>query len=287
MATADWLVYSPEHKVLICKIHGFAVSALSSHLSRQHADLSCQVRNTIIAEYNILELDRPSNANFQYGPANPTAAIDGLTVHKGLACQDFQQCRFMSTSRKRLKVHCKEEHQWQVSRADPTHWSKVKLQTFFTVPGSAIHYFCVTTGPPQANAGEEVDSDMDAEEARGGGGGRQQQDSRLIAEIKEQWEHEQSRQEELQRVLAEGILRHETTTWLRRSGWTAHFNGRDLHRIHLCSRMPGPEDDVLQRLTANLDHLFFERCVDGLKSMPLMTRLLLASPHPHDAHSRP
>lgn len=50
--------------------------------------------------------------------------------------------------------------------------------------------------------------------------------------------------------------------------------------------MPGPEDDVLQRLTANLDHLFFERCVDGLKSMPLMTRLLLASPHPYDAYSR-
>jgi hypothetical protein len=36
-----------------------------------------------------------------------------------------------------------------------------------------------------------------------------------------------------------------------------------------------------------LDRLFFDRCIGGLKSMPLMTRLLLASPHPHDAHSRP
>ncbi|KAH7231453.1 hypothetical protein B0J15DRAFT_555776 [Fusarium solani] len=38
---------------------------------------------------------------------------------------------------------------------------------------------------------------------------------------------------------------------------------------------------------AALDRLFFDRCISGLKSMPLMTRLLLASPHPHDAHSRP
>lgn len=110
MATADWLVYSPEHKVIICKIHGFAISALSSYLSRQHANLSCRVRNTIIAEYNTLELDCPSDANFQYGPANPTTAINGLTIYKGLACRDFQQCRVLSTSWKRLKVYYKKEH---------------------------------------------------------------------------------------------------------------------------------------------------------------------------------
>lgn len=36
-----------------------------------------------------------------------------------------------------------------------------------------------------------------------------------------------------------------------------------------------------------MDRLFFGRCIDGLKSMPLMTRLLLASPHQLDGHSRP
>lgn len=50
--------------------------------------------------------------------------------------------------------------------------------------------------------------------------------------------------------------------------------------------MPGREDDTLQRLNAAVDRVFFGQCIDGLKSMPLMTRLLLASPHPHDAHSR-
>ncbi|UPL04093.1 hypothetical protein LCI18_015027 [Fusarium solani-melongenae] len=51
--------------------------------------------------------------------------------------------------------------------------------------------------------------------------------------------------------------------------------------------MPSRDDDELRRMSAALDRLFFDRCIGGLKSMPLMTCLLLASPHPHDAHSRP
>jgi hypothetical protein len=46
-------------------------------------------------------------------------------------------------------------------------------------------------------------------------------------------------------------------------------------------------NEVLWHITKALDRLFFDRYIGGLKSMPLMTRLLLASPHPHDAYSRP
>jgi hypothetical protein len=69
------------------------------------------------------------------------------------------------------------------------------------------------------------------------------------------------------------------------AGW--NFAGRNLVDIQACSRMPCRGDDELRRMTEALDRLFFDRCIGGLKSMPLMTRLLLASPHPHDAHSRP
>jgi hypothetical protein len=50
--------------------------------------------------------------------------------------------------------------------------------------------------------------------------------------------------------------------------------------------MPGREDDELRRLAAAINRLFFSRCINGLKRMPLMTRLLLASPYYQDAHSR-
>jgi len=40
-------------------------------------------------------------------------------------------------------------------------------------------------------------------------------------------------------------------------------------------------------MAAAMDRLFFSRYIDGLKRMPLMTWLLLASPHYQDAYSRP
>ncbi|KAG8664718.1 uncharacterized protein FPOAC1_013498 [Fusarium poae] len=112
-----------------------------------------------------------------------------------------------------------------------------------------------------------------------------------ITHITKGWSLQQEEQEEMQKVMDEGILRHETTNWLKRTGWSAHFTGRNLMDIQACSKMPGRgnegNDEVLRHMNEVLDRLFFDRCIGGLKSMPLMTRLLLASPHPHDAHSRP
>ncbi len=82
----DWLVYHLAYKVLVYRVHGFAISKLSSHLSKQHSDIDCKSWNAIIVKYSRLELRRPSNANFRYRPTNPIPAIDGLTIHKGLAC---------------------------------------------------------------------------------------------------------------------------------------------------------------------------------------------------------
>jgi hypothetical protein len=109
----------------------------------------------------------------------------------------------------------------------------------------------------------------------------------LVNDIKEQWAHEKKQQEEMQKVLAEGVDKHETTNWLKRTGWRAHFQERDLAEIYTYSRIPGQEDDKLRRMAAAMNRLFFHRCIKGLKSMPLMTQLLLASPHHDDAHSRP
>jgi hypothetical protein len=53
-----------------------------------------------------------------------------------------------------LKVYYKDEYQWELSKADLTHWSEVKLQTFFTILRNAVYYFCVAVPDVE---GQEAD----------------------------------------------------------------------------------------------------------------------------------
>jgi hypothetical protein len=263
----DWLIHYPAHPSLVCRFHGYAISNLYAHLRDRHSDINSKARNAIVAQYSGLAYGQPSNADFCYRRANPVPAIDGLTVHDGFACG---KCGFLTTSWKWFRVHWNKDHKG--GAAGSKQWSEVQLQTFFTGPKSAVHYFCVSV-----SEGEAIGASAKT--------GRPT--CQLVDDIKEQWAHEKEQQEEMQKVLAEGVDKHETTNWLKRAAWRTHFRERDLAEIYACSRMPSREDDEVRRMAAAMNRLFFSRCIDGLKSMPLMTRLLLASPHHDDAHSRP
>jgi hypothetical protein len=76
----DWLVYHPRHQVLVCRVHGHAISNLASHLADKHKDINVKSRNTIVTEYSGLQLSRPPNTDFSHGPRNPIPAVDGLAV---------------------------------------------------------------------------------------------------------------------------------------------------------------------------------------------------------------
>jgi hypothetical protein len=143
-----------------------------------------------------LRINRPANNKFQYGPRNSIPAIVGLTIHNGFACKNYEKCRYLTTSRKAIRVHCNEEHDWTWTKADPVHWVRVKLQTFFRVSGNAIHYFCV-------NVPEEAGEDVTDKRGR--------PKCQLIDDIKEQCAHRKEQQEKMQKVLADGASRHETT----------------------------------------------------------------------------
>lgn len=207
-----WLVYHAHHQVLICTIHGHAVLNLASHLADKHKDVDGKSRCAIVTEYLGLTLSRPPNADFPYGARNPTPAIDGLTVQRGFACGE---CDFVTTSWKRLRVHHGgNKYEWTLSRRVPVRWFEVWLQTFFTVPGNVVHYFCVTV--PETDAPEAVTAKERIKQ-------KGQPNCHLVDDIKEQWAHEKKQQEEMQKVLAEGVAKHETTNWLKRTGWRAQF----------------------------------------------------------------
>jgi hypothetical protein len=182
-------------------------------------------------------------------------------------------------------VHLSDEHDAKAAKRKTQEdlWATVHLQTFFTGPKRAIRYFCV-----REVAREEGEEEGNERRRRRGRGATitQPEDQMTIAHITKGWSLQQEEQEEMQKVVDEGILRHETTNWLKRTGWSAHFTGKNLIDIQACSKMPGRGnegyDEQLRHMSGALDRLFFDRCIGGLKSMPLMTRLLLASPHPRN-----
>jgi hypothetical protein len=174
--------------VLICRVHGYALSSLPVDLRDQHPDIHRQARKAIVSEYTDLEYSPPSNADFGPGRTNPLPAIDGLTVHDGFTCGP---CGFLTSSWKWFQVHWNKDHTG--SGAEGKQWSKVQLQTFFTGPKLAVHYFCVTV----AEAAVEAEA-----------GPRH---SQLMEEIKEQWASEREHHEKLQKILAAGVDKHETT----------------------------------------------------------------------------
>ncbi|KAL5604001.1 hypothetical protein FOVSG1_006751 [Fusarium oxysporum f. sp. vasinfectum] len=263
-----WLLYNEEYQSLICAFHGYAVRFrnLEGHLKDRHPDLSHQVRSDLIRRHKgllptLLEEGPREDQLARHGSSNPAQPVEGLPIHRGFACT-WPGCGYLTPSWKCLRMHFNDEHNAKAAKrkTQADLWAAVHLQTFFTGPKRAIRYFCP-------------------------------EDQMTIAHITKGWSLQQEEQEEMQKVMDEGILRHETTNWLKRTGWSAHFTGRNLMDIQACSKMPGRgnegNDEVLRHMNEALDRLFFDRCIGGLKSMPLMTRLLLASPHPHDAHSRP
>lgn len=259
----------------------------------EYPDINHRARSDLVRCHKGLQLQGPALEQLvQHGASNPTRAVKGLVVHRGFACT-WPGCRHLTPSWKCLRVHLNEEHNIKGAKAQAGLWTSVYLQTFFTGPKRAIYYFCVSISTSGNDGAVSAAGDPPTPVGRGRRAtmaDRQQthpEDQMMIADITQGWSLQQEEQEKMQKVMEEGILRHETTNWLKRTGWSAHFAGRNLVDIQACSRMPGRDDDELRRMATALDRLFFDRCIGGLKSMPLMTRLLLASPHPHDAHSRP
>ncbi|KAG5917013.1 hypothetical protein E4U61_003116 [Claviceps capensis] len=172
----------------------------------------------------------------------------------------------LTPSSQSMRMHYYESHRMrgQVSRE-----STVKIQTLYT--DGFEHYFCVSS-----RQGEEAEACPTGQ-------------ADMIDWIKEQWDCDQSREKELQEYEAIIAAERATTDWLYRTGWTErYFMDRDLTRLYTYSRMPTAEDSAeLQRAVAAIDRMFFDRCIEGLQTLPLMARLMLASPHRNDADLEP
>ncbi|GKU16177.1 unnamed protein product, partial [Fusarium langsethiae] len=256
-----WLLYNEEHQSLICAFHGYAVRNLEGHLRDRHPDIDHRARSDLIRRHRDLQLQGPKEDRLAlYGPSNPTQPIEGLPIHRGFACT-WSACKHLTPSWKCLRVHFNDEHGVKGAKAREGLWTDVRLQTFFTGPKRAIFYFCVSP-PVGGGSGDVALAGKGRRRARMATMADKHQtpsEDQAIANITKGWILQKEEQEEMQKVMEEGILRHETTNWLKRTGWPAHFSGRNLADIQARSRMPGRDDHELQRMVAVLDRLFFDR----------------------------
>ncbi|EWY79528.1 hypothetical protein FOYG_17330 [Fusarium oxysporum NRRL 32931] len=278
-----WLLYNEEYQSLICAFHGYAVRFrnLEGHLKDRHPDLSHQVRSDLIRRHKgllptLLEEGPREDQLARHGSSNPAEPVEGLPIHRGFACT-WPGCGYLTPSWKCLRMHFNDEHNAKAAKrkTQADLWAAVHLQTFFTGPKRAIRYFCVReVGRGEGEREEGGGSERRRRRGRGATTVTQPEDQMTIAHITKGWSLQQEEQEEMQKVMDEGILRHETTNWLKRTGWSAHFTGRNLMDIQACSKMPGRgnegNDEVLRHMNEALDRLFFDRCIGGLKSMPLL-----------------
>ncbi|KAG6237706.1 hypothetical protein E4U25_002430 [Claviceps purpurea] len=258
-----WLKYHKDLRILICEHHGYALQNPHRHVENDHPELSKTELERFKRQLSSLwQLSLwPRKDQFIHGPLNPRAPIEGLTIHDGWSCH---LCDMLTPSSQSMRMHYYKSHRMrgQVS-SEPT----VKIQTLYT--GVFKHYFCVSS-----RQGEEAEACPTGQ-------------ADMIDWIKEQWDCERSREKELQVYEAIVAAERATYDWLDRTGWTKrYFTDRALTRLY--SQMPTAEDSAeLQRAVAAIDRMFFDRCIEGLKTLPLMTRLMLANPHRNDADLEP
>jgi len=149
-----------------------------------------------------------------------------------------------------MRGHCNKEHDWQVTRDNPTHWTKVKVQTFFGV--GFQQYFIV------AVERQDQDQDIQAEET--------EEDIAVRDQLV--WEFNDMDQQHIKRLeIADSKTeKSDNTGWWNFVQWRPHFGSRNIRRIAHASRLPDRKDKQLQRVN-EIVSIIIKRAVDGLSSL--------------------
>jgi hypothetical protein len=231
--------YQAEYKVLICKLHGLGIVGLESHLRDKHGLRTKKERRPILDRYAHLELAEPQNIAVPPADGLP---FEALRVQGGFCCND---CGHLSTSSKAIQGHCNTEHQWRVSRRDKTHWTEVKIQTFFE--GFYLQYFTVVCEP--AAAGRSAGTNAAYDELR-------QKFLRGMEEGRE-------KHTEQKKILDAAMEKIDNTGWWTHTRWQLHFGDRHFGNIAHASRLPDrKERELVDAKTIIISMI--KHAVDGL-----------------------
>jgi hypothetical protein len=123
---SGYLFYNTQHKVLICKEHGHAVSAKSivSHFRDEH-DVTKEVRQGIINYASHFTIVESKELIYSMKRIKP---VTYLKIVKGYVC-GYMECDTVCGTVDTVKEHCKRDYGWKAK--DGNRWVETQVQTFF------------------------------------------------------------------------------------------------------------------------------------------------------------
>ncbi|KAK0926478.1 hypothetical protein LTR29_017851 [Friedmanniomyces endolithicus] len=261
----DTFHYLPEHRVIICREHGYAVQNLARHLLDYHV-YTRSVRKAVSQRFHGLPLVAPQLAALPsaYGPP-----VDGLAPPRpGFQC-DEDDCRSISTRRATIAEHC-NGHGWRSTRDEREHWTDVWVQSFSLTPGKQ-RWFIIS-----------MHAELVAEETERISNETQSQKDMILRDFDEL---RNRRKQELD-VLESEVAKTDQTGWWKRTDWVTHLGKSNLRYLAYAARLPDKDEHLLKRIADLVDELI-EQCVKGLASLPLELRRWLKSAQMNEVDQRP
>ncbi len=279
-ADDDIICYEAEYKVLICRQHQYAVRNLHDHLRDKHTTIGIEQRRAIVEEHMQHELQKPGKVRQPPALGPPIPAL-GQPV-KALQCSD-EACGHISINRKTMQQHCNRTHGWRHSTADPKHWNRVHVQTFFT-SGGFRRYFVVQI--PGSSNDEHNDERNNENQPARASVAPEDADAGDTAIIRREWADARKKHQRELELADETIAKTDRTGWFNRAGWPEHLAGRNLKHLAHASRLPDRNERALKRACEVVDQAI-EQSVAGLASLAHETRRWLRSAKREEIDVRP
>ena len=205
-AAVKTFTYLEEHRLIVCREHGYALRNLDRHLLDYHV-YPQSVRRTISRRFNGVEFVVPEDAPLPkaYGP--PIEAIAPPRV--GYLC-DEKDCGFTSISRTRTAQHC-NGHGWRSSHEEKEHWTRVWVQSFCSKSGRQ-RWFIVSVDEETTTDAAPMPEDVLA------------QRKEILRDFGAQRVGRKAQVE----VMDTEIAKTDQTGWWKRTDWVTHLGGSNL-----------------------------------------------------------
>jgi len=264
-AAIETFKYLEEHKLIVCREHGYALRNLDRHLVDYHV-YPRSIRKTISRLFNGVAFVFPEDAPPPKAYSPPIEDIAPPRV--GFLC-DEKECGFISTSRTRTAQHC-NGHGWRSSHDEKEHWTRVWVQSFCSKPGKQRWFIVRVEGKETTAEAEPIPDDVLAKKkAILEGSGKRRAERKLQIE-----------------VMDAKIAQTDQTGWWKRTDWVTHLGESNLKHLAHAARLPDKDEPWLKVVADSVDEMI-EECVKGLASLPQEIRRWLKSAKIEEVDQRP